>query len=162
MQISTRLRRRMGIAATVLAVSTAAVTTAGTGDADAGPVRTYPLSGCIGLSPNIIDRPYMPTQLIVDQSEGYTYLTVYFNSMWLLVGYDSTARLDWHNLSTNKKGSQFSGGSKMVWGLDGTHSFAFRTRTIGTGRVKITLNSVNRNALWAIPALSCSAYIRVR
>ena len=161
MQKRKSLRARLGVAATAIAIGAGALTATATGAGTANAAGTYPLNGCIGLSPNIVDQPYMPTRALVSDYDGRTYITTEYSSLWLFVGYDSTARLDWHNLSTGKRGSLFSNGSPAEWRVGGTHNFAIATRTIGPGRVKITLNSVNRNALWSIPAASCSGYIRV-
>ncbi|MFW0796659.1 hypothetical protein AAFP30_22835 [Gordonia sp. CPCC 205515] len=147
-------------AATAIAAGTLAAATAGTAGAAPTGDRVYPLSSCFGLSPNIVDTPYNPTRAMVSQYDGTTYIATEYSSLWLGVGYSSSARLNWHNLRTNKRGTIVSNTSVKP-PYSGIHYFTAPTRTIGPGPVRVTLSSVNRNALWAIPAQTCSATISV-
>lgn len=69
---------------------------------------TYPLHGCINISPNIVDAPYMPSRVIVSKYAANTYLIIDYTSYWIGVGYDSAVRLDWKNLATGQKGTRFA------------------------------------------------------
>ncbi|GAA3708080.1 hypothetical protein [Gordonia hankookensis] len=128
------------------------------GQAAAAPSAAYPLSSCIGVSPNIADLPYNPTRIIVSDYAGTTWLTTEFSSLW---GYRSTVRLDLQNLATGKRATKLS--DRTVYPpYVGTHQIALPTSQIGKGKVKATLSSVNRNALWVIPATTCRGVIQVR
>ncbi|MFW0796657.1 hypothetical protein AAFP30_22825 [Gordonia sp. CPCC 205515] len=96
--------------------------------------------------------------MTVGRYGGFTTVYTGYNSLWLGIGYDSAARFDWHNLNTGKRGVQFSNTATRPPNA-GTHGFSIPDRTIGNGRVQITLSTFNRNALWAIPAQTCSTTI---
>ncbi len=148
-------------AATVAVLGAAGLVVAtGPGQARAASAE-YPISTCFGLSPNIVDFPYIPRRVIVSDYAGTTYLAVDYTSYWIGVGYDSDARLDWHNPRTGKRGSLTSH-NHVRPPYQGVHNFTIPTKTIGTGQVRVTLNTVNRNALWSIPATSCGGTITVR
>ena len=156
--ISTRIRTRIA-AATIAAMGVVGVAAA-TGTGDAAADGAYPLNNCIGLSPNIVDAPYWPTRAIVAQYAGKTYITTEFSSYWFGVGYESTARLDWRNLQTGQRGSM-TNRSAVKPPYTGTHVFTIPTNRIGKGRVQVTLSTVNRNAVWALPTPTCGGVITV-
>ncbi|AZG46944.1 hypothetical protein [Gordonia insulae] len=157
--------RRFRITTTTAVLATAgavgALVIGGTGlsgQAAAAPSAEYPLTNCIGPSPNIVDLPYNPTRIIVSDYAGTTWLTTEFSSLW---GYRSAVRLDLQNLATGKRVTKLSDRAVSPPYV-GTHQISLPTSQIGKGRVKATLSSVNRNALWAIPATTCSGVIQVR
>lgn len=153
-----RLPCRTQLAATALAVAAAATSAVtGTGDAEAV-TREYPLHNCVNISPNIVDLPYMPTRVFVSDYAGKTYLQITYGSLWLLTGYDSVARLDWHNLRTDQRGTLIDHSSVRPPNT-GVHNFTIASSAFGPGKVRLTLSTVNRNALWAIPARSCSGTV---
>ncbi|MGV9713887.1 hypothetical protein ACWDTI_24880 [Gordonia sp. NPDC003424] len=147
-------------AAAAIVAGTLAGATAGSAGAAPTGDRVYPLSSCFGLSPNIVDTPYNPTRALVSQYDGNTYIATEYSSLWLGVGYSSSARLDWHNLRTGKRGSIVSN-TRTQPPYSGIHYFVAPTRRLGPGPVRITLSTVNRNALWSIPAQTCSGTITV-
>lgn len=147
-----RTSRLVGIAAAVaLATGTLVGLTHGAGTASAD--GEYPLSQCFGPSPNIVDTPYMPNRIFVGSYQGTNWVTVTYGSLWIGVGYDSTAWLEWQQ--GNKRGTKVSH-SRVVPPNTGVHTFVFTPGEAAPGAVKVTLRSVNRNALWSIPATSCS------
>ncbi|GAB19963.1 hypothetical protein GOEFS_098_00290 [Gordonia effusa NBRC 100432] len=152
-----RSRIKVGAAALAAAGAIGATLVGGSGQAVAASAA-YPLSSCIGLSPNVVDLPYNPTRVIVADYAGKTYLTTEFSSLW---GYQSAVRLDLRNLRTGKRLSLRSD-RRVSPPYVGTHQISFPTSQIGTGRVSATLSSVNRNALWSVPATTCSGTIVVR
>ena len=152
----TTIRRRLAAITLALAATAASVTTPGAANADES--KTYPLNDCINISPNIVDVPYMPRRVIVSKYEADTYLLIDYTSYWIGVGYDSAARLDWKNLTTGQKGTTFQRGH-ISPPYQGTHQFRIPTAKLGPGKVKLTLSTVNSNALWSIPARSCSGVI---
>ncbi|MFW0789144.1 hypothetical protein [Gordonia sp. CPCC 205333] len=152
-----RLRIKTGAAA-LAAAALGATLIGGTGQATAAPSAAYPLSSCIGLSPNVVDLPYNPTRIIVADYAGKTYLTTEFSSLW---GYQSAVRLDLRNLQTGKR-LNLRSDRRVSPPYVGTHQLSFPTSRIGKGRVKATLSSVNRNALWSVPATTCSGVIVIR
>ncbi|QKT08583.1 hypothetical protein HUN08_16280 [Gordonia sp. X0973] len=152
------IRTRIGAAA--LAVGTAAAAVAvGSGAANAA--RVYPLTNCTAPSPNIVDLPYNPTRVIVSEYAGNTYLTTEFNSLWVGVGYHSRMRLDFRNLHTGQRGMRISN-RNVSPPYTGTHQITIPTRQLGRGPVRLVLTAVNSNALWSIPAPTCSTVISVR
>ncbi len=152
----TSVRARAAAAAVAL-TTVAASLMAGAGDAGAA-TKVYPLHDCINISPNIVDLPYMPTRAMVSEYANTTYIQIDYSSYWLGIGYDSAARLDWHNLKTGKKGTLVDN-SRVRPPYPGVHNFSINRGAFGPGEVKLTLSSVNRNALWAIPARSCSGTV---
>lgn len=144
-------------AAAVATAAAAAALVAGAGTAEAA-TKEYPLHDCINVSPNIVDMPYMPSRVIISEYAGTTYMQVDYSSLWIGVGYDSVARLDWHNLKTNKRGTLVDH-SVVRPPNTGVHNFTIKRSTFGPGKVNVTLSTVNRNALWAIPARSCSGTV---
>ena len=159
MRIRRGIRRRAGIAAAAVVVGAGAVTAVGAGSAEAD--THYPLRGCIGLSPNVVDVPYQPTTLSVAKVDDHTFIDTSYNSLWVFAPYESFARLEWRNLATNKRGSMTKKAYPAPWGVGGIHSFRIPTRDIDRGPVKVTLSALNRNALWSIPSQSCSGTVRV-
>lgn len=162
MSVRQSLRHRVAAAAAAVAITGAGVvglTTAAAGEAAAA--TEYRMTQCLGLSPNIVDVPFMPSRAIVAQYGGKTYIAVDFTSYWIGVGYRSDARLDWHNTRTNKRGVLRST-THISPPYQGVHNFVINTSAIGTGRVNITLNATNSNALWAIPAIACNGSIVIR
>ncbi|MXP21938.1 hypothetical protein GIY30_11315 [Gordonia sp. HNM0687] len=157
-------RTRSRFASVVVAVAIAAAGTLGLATAtaaDAAAATEHRLTQCIGLSPNIVDIPFLPNRAIVAQYAGKTYIAVDFTSYWIGVGYRSDARLDWHNLRTGKHGVLRST-THISPPYQGVHNFVIDTAAIGRGNVAITLGATNSNALWSIPAISCSGTIVVR
>ncbi|EGD55438.1 hypothetical protein [Gordonia neofelifaecis] len=150
------LRSRLTAAAVAVGAVAASVV-AGIGHADAV-TKEYPLHDCINISPNIVDLPYMPTRVFVSDYAGTTYMQITYGSYWIGVGYDSVARLDWTNLTTNRKGTLIDK-SWVRPPNTGVHNFTLPSRDFGPGKVKLTLSTVNRNALWAIPARSCGGVV---
>ena len=160
-QTSRPVRTRIGAAALAgagVAALALGVITPGQAAAD---TRTYALNDCINISPNIVDVPYHPTSAFVSEYAGSTYIHIQYNSLWLGVGYNSSARLDWRNLQTGLRGSK-TVRSKVTPPNTGVHTYQIPTSQIGTGRVQVTLTSTNSNALWAIPARSCGGTIVTR
>ena len=153
------IRTRIAAGASSIAL-VAGLTAAGIGAADAAPSseRGFPMTRCIGLSPNIIDYPFDVTGVTVSQYDGFTQIRTGFFSWWLGVGYDSVARLDWQHLDNKKRGTLFTNASARPPAA-GVLGFNFPRNEPGKGRVKITLSAVNRNALWAIPATSCTGTV---
>ncbi|MDL9936185.1 hypothetical protein QSJ18_05475 [Gordonia sp. ABSL1-1] len=153
---------RTRIAATVLtATGAAALLVGGTaGPAAAAPGGVYPLHNCINLSPNIVDLPYNPSRVIVSQYRDRTYLAIDYTSVWIGAGYDSVARIDWHNLNTHKRGV-IVGRNHVSPPYQGTHQVDVPTASIGRGKVALRLTTTNRNALWAVPARTCGGTIVV-
>lgn len=156
--ISTKLRTRA--AATLISVSAAAAMTVAGGVGQANASQEFPIPNCIGVSPNIVDIPFKLSNAIVSQYQDTTWITVTYGSLWVGVGYDSAVRLDWRNPATGQSGTKLSE-SRVVPPNTGVHSFQFPTEQIGKGRVEVSFSSVNRNALWAIPALTCSGSVVV-
>ena len=157
----TTTRTRVTTAAVAVVGAAGLALTTGPGGAGAAPSAEYPIATCFGLSPNVVDVPYMPRRVIVSDYAGTTYLAVDYTSYWIGVGYNSDARLDWHNLRTGKRGTLTSR-SHVSPPYQGVHNFTIPTRTIGTGKVRVTLNTVNRNAVWSVPATTCGGTITVR
>ncbi|AUH67124.1 MULTISPECIES: hypothetical protein [Gordonia] len=150
------LRTRV-LAAAVAAAAVVSSLLAGAGSAGAV-TREYPLHGCLNVSPNIVDMPYRPFRAIVSEYAGTTYIQIDYGSLWIGVGYDSVARLDWHNLQTGRKGTMIDH-SQVRPPNTGVHNFSLPRSTFGPGRVQLRLSTVNRNALWAIPARSCGGVV---
>ncbi|MEO9326769.1 hypothetical protein [Gordonia aurantiaca] len=147
------------VAAATSLLAAAAVGLAGAGQADASPSREYPLSTCVGVSPNIVDVPFLARRAIVSTYDGNAYIATDFPS-YFPGGYQSTARLDWHNPATGKRGSKVSN-TRVNPPYQGVHYFVIPLGQIGRGRVNVTFGAVNRNALWAIPSTSCSGTINI-
>lgn len=158
--MTTRMRHQTTRRITAMAVALAAtaVSVAAPGTANAAADRVYPLHDCINISPNIVDMPYRPYRVIVSKYRENAYLLIDYTSYWIGVGYDSAARLDWTNLTTGQKGTRFQR-SHVSPPYQGTHQFQIPTAALGPGKVKVTLSTVNSNALWSIPARSCSGVI---
>lgn len=152
------LRIKSAAAVFAAAGSIGALLVGGTGPATAAPSAAYPLSNCMGLSPNVVDLPYNPTRIIVADYAGKTYLTTEFSSVW---GYQSRVRLDLRNLSTGRHVVKVSN-RRVSPPYVGTHQISFPTSQIGKGRVKAVLTSVNSNALWSLPTPTCSGVIVIR
>ncbi|MBM7366051.1 hypothetical protein [Gordonia hydrophobica] len=146
------------LAATAAAAGVLAAAFAVPGTAQAADAKEYPLHDCINISPNIVDMPYMPHRVIVSKYESNTYLQIDYTSYWIGVGYDSSVRLDWKNLKTGQKGTTFQR-NHISPPYQGTHNFTIPTAKLGPGKVKLTMSTVNSNALWAVPARSCSGTI---
>ena len=159
--MSTNTRTRAAAAAVAVFGAAGLALSTGPGDANAAPSAEYPIGTCFGMSPNVVDVPYMPRRVIVSDYAGTTSLAIDYTSYWIGVGYDSTATLDWHNLRTGKRGTLTSR-SHVSPPYQGVHNFTIPTKTIGTGKVGVTLNTVNRNALWSVPATTCGGTITVR
>ncbi len=157
--ISHSNRSRIGAAALAVTLVTGAAVATGAGSAQAS--RVYPLTNCTAPSPNIVDLPYSPTRVIVADYAGTTYLTTEFSSLWVGVGYNSRMRLDYQNLRTGQRGVRFSN-RNVSPPYVGTHQISIPTAQLGRGQVRLVLNAVNSNALWSIPAPTCSAVINVR
>ncbi|MFT3901214.1 MAG: hypothetical protein QM728_13355 [Gordonia sp. (in: high G+C Gram-positive bacteria)] len=147
---------RLGAGAAAAAVALGVV---GAGPAAAD--RVYPLTNCTAMSPNVVDLPYSPTRVIVSEYAGKTYLTTEFNSVWLGVGYTSRMRLDYRNLRTGQRGVRFST-RHVSPPYTGTHQIVIATSSLGRGPVRLVLNATNSNALWSIPAPTCTSTIVVR
>ncbi|MBD0861793.1 hypothetical protein IA539_11300 [Gordonia sp. zg691] len=149
------------LASAAIALATAAVLgVAGTGTGDAAPVsREFPLSNCVGLSPNVVDVPFLARRTIVSTYGGNAYIAVDFPS-YFPGGYQSAARLDWRNPGTGKRGTKISN-VRVNPPYQGVHYFVLPQKQIGKGRVDVTFSAVNRNALWAIPSTSCTGTIVV-
>ncbi|ALG85945.1 hypothetical protein [Gordonia phthalatica] len=146
------------IAATAVALAATAASVAAPGTANADQSKTYAMHDCINISPNIVDMPYRPYRVIVSKYLSNTYLVIDYTSYWIGVGYDSAARLDWKNLTTGQKGTRIAR-NHISPPYPGTHQFQIPTAKLGPGKVKLTLSTVNSNALWAVPARSCSGVI---
>ncbi|MBY4575354.1 hypothetical protein ACN94_17470 [Gordonia paraffinivorans] len=148
------------LAAVALSVAAAAgLGLAGAGHAGAAPSREYPLSTCVGLSPNVADIPFLARRAIVSTYGGNAYIATDFPSLFP-GGYQSTARLDWHNTATKKRGSKVSN-TRVNPPYQGVHYFVIPLNQIGRGTVNVTFSAVNRNALWAIPSTSCTGTIHI-
>ncbi|AFR47476.1 hypothetical protein KTR9_0831 [Gordonia sp. KTR9] len=143
-------------AAAIALTSAAGLGAAATGEANAV-TREYPLSNCIGLSPNVVDVPFLARRTIVSTYAGNAYIATDFTS-YFPGGYQSSARLDWHNLATGKRGSKVSN-VRVNPPYQGVHYFVIPVSQIGRGRVNVTFGAVNRNALWSIPSTSCSGSV---
>ncbi|MYR06823.1 hypothetical protein GTV32_11140 [Gordonia sp. SID5947] len=118
-----------------------------------------PLDRCWGLSPNIVDQPFSTARLFVSPNgRGRVTAAVRdISSFWTPTGgYQSAGRLDWHNVSTGKKGVAFN--TAQIRLFVGGPTFRLDT---GPGTVRVSFSAVNRNALWAIPSTSCSGTMRV-
>ncbi|WAC54088.1 hypothetical protein [Gordonia sp. SL306] len=118
-----------------------------------------PLDRCWGVSPNIVDQPFSTARLFVSPNgRGRVIAAVRdVSSFWTPTGgYQSAGRLDWHNLSTGKKGVALN--TAQIRLFVGGPTFRLDT---GPGTVRVTFSAVNRNALWAIPSTSCSGTMRV-
>ncbi|MFW0789536.1 hypothetical protein [Gordonia sp. CPCC 205333] len=151
-----RFRIRSAVAAVVAAGALATSIAGGTGQASA--LAAYRLTSCIGLSPNVVDFPYNPTLLYVDQFRGKTILSVDASSYW---GYQSAMRFDLRNLQTGKRLTVRTD-QRVLPPNTGFHKIYISPSRIGKGRVKVTLSTVNRNALWSVPATTCSAVVAIR
>ncbi|MFT4397918.1 hypothetical protein ACLTEW_23615 [Gordonia lacunae] len=156
---SVRFRIATGAAALAFAASLL-VGAAGPASAAPSSDRSFPISNCFGISPNIVDTPFMPRGVSVGHYDGWTTVMVTYSSLWLGVGYDSVARFDWRHLSNGKRGTFISSTSTRPPNT-GTHGFSWPRYQPGKGRVELTLSAVNRNALWAIPTTTCKAVIEV-
>ncbi|MFW0796658.1 hypothetical protein AAFP30_22830 [Gordonia sp. CPCC 205515] len=148
---------RAATACVTAAAGTLALITMGTGTASAE--TAVPLERCWGISPNIIDQPYSTARLFVSPTgRGQVTAAVRdISSFWIPTGgYQSTGRLDWHNLSNGRKGTAIN--TAPIGLYVGGPTFRLNT---GPGTVRVTLSAVNRNALWSIPTTSCSGTMRV-
>ncbi|ATD69560.1 MULTISPECIES: hypothetical protein [Gordonia] len=146
------------LAAAALALAAAAgLGLSGTGEAAAS--REFPVSTCIGPSPNVIDLPFMVRRAIVDTYAGNAYIAADFPS-YFPGGYQSSLRMDWHNQSTGKRGSKLSN-TRVRPPYQGVHYFVIPVSQIGRGRVDVTFSAVNSNALWSVPSTSCRGTIVV-
>lgn len=156
---------RARVAAGLLAVglTTGVLGATGAAEAQAAPstTRGFPLTQCFGLSPNVVDTPWMPRNVAVEQYDGYTTVLTTYSSVWLFIGYESVARLDWQQLSTGNRGTLFST-SRTSPPNTGVNGFNFPRHRAPKGKVRVTLSAVNRNALWAIPSNSCTGVIEIR
>lgn len=152
----TTARTRLAAVAAALGIAATGLLS-GTGSAEAATIA-YPLNDCINISPNIVDLPYAPTRAMVSEYAGTTYIQIDYSSLWLGIGYDSVARLDWHNLKTNKRGTLIDH-SVVRPPNTGVHNFTVPRDSFGPGQVRLTLSTVNRNALWSIPARSCGGTV---
>ena len=148
--------RVAAVAAAGVLGATAATIVGGTGDASA--TAEFPLRDCINISPNIVDLPYMPTRAFVSEYADTTYIQVQYGSYWIGVGYDSVSRLDWRNLSTGKHGTLVDR-SWVRPPNTGVHNFDLPSSKFGPGKDKLTLSTTNSNAMWSIPARSCSGTV---
>lgn len=155
---STKLRTRAAVAMISVAGAACMTVVGGVGQANAS--QEFPIPNCIGVSPNIVDIPFKLSNAIVSQYEDTTWITVTYGSLWVGVGYESAVQLDWHNPATGQRGTKLSD-SRVVPPNTGVHNFQFPTEQIGQGRVEVSFSAVNRNALWAIPALTCSGGVVV-
>ncbi|GAB18295.1 hypothetical protein GOEFS_050_00730 [Gordonia effusa NBRC 100432] len=118
----------------------------------------YDMSKCIGLSPNVVDLPYQPIGIYVTHRGATTGIATKWDSY---LGYHSDARIDLRNLKTGKRFTwRFP--HQVTQPYNGSQYREIPTSKIGKGRVQLTLNSVNRNALWALPAPTCSTVITIR
>ncbi|GAC66847.1 hypothetical protein [Gordonia soli] len=151
-----RLIATMAVAAA--AVGLISAQSAATGAPAPSTSRGFPINNCFGLSPNIVDVPYAPSQVVVGQYDGWTNVMVTYGSLWLLTGYDSVARFDWRHLDNGKRGT-FVSNSNVRPPNTGVHGFTWPRNQPGKGRVEVTLSTVNRNALWEIPATTCKGTI---
>ncbi|WP_238422233.1 hypothetical protein [Gordonia sp. 'Campus'] len=154
---STRMTTRLAAAAVALAAA-AGLGVAATGEAGAV-TREFPLSNCVGVSPNIVDVPFLARRAIVSTYAGNAYIASDFTS-YFPGGYQSTARLDWRNLSTGKRGTKLSN-VRVNPPYQGVHYFVIPVGEIGRGRVAVNFSAVNRNALWSIPSTSCGGTVVV-
>lgn len=152
-----RTRLTTGLAAAAIAASSLAALSVSPGTAHAEAVA--PLDRCWGISPNIIDQPYSTARLFVSGAgPGKVTAAVRdVSTFWIFSGgYESAGRLDWHNLTTNRKGTAFD--TAKIGLYVGGPTFKLNT---GPGRVRVTLSAVNRNALWTIPSTACSGTLTV-
>jgi hypothetical protein len=149
---------RTRLAGALLAATAAiGLATAGTGTASAETV--VPLERCWGVSPNIVDQPFSTARLFVSpEGRGRVVARVRdVSSFWIPTGgYQSVGRLDWHNLTTGRKGTSVNAASIGLY--VGGPTFHLTT---GPGTVRVTFSAVNRNALWAIPSTACGGTMRV-
>ncbi|MDL9946900.1 hypothetical protein QSJ19_15150 [Gordonia sp. ABSL11-1] len=154
-------RLRFATAVTALALAAGSlVGTAGAASAAPASERSFPINNCFGVSPNIVDTPFMPRGVIVGHYDGWTNVMVTYSSLWLGVGYDSVARFDWRHLDNGKRGTFISSTATRPPNT-GTHGFTWPRYQPGKGRVELTLSAVNRNALWSIPTNTCKTVIVV-
>ncbi|AZG45839.1 hypothetical protein [Gordonia insulae] len=150
------LRTRLG--GTLLAVA-AAVGLGSIGTGTAAAETVVPLERCWGVSPNIVDQPFSTARLFVSpEGRGRVVARVRdVSSFWIPTGgYQSVGRLEWHNLTTGRKGAAVNAASIGLY--VGGPTFHVNT---GPGTVRVTFSAVNRNALWAIPSTTCIGTLRV-
>ncbi|SEL42287.1 hypothetical protein SAMN05444583_10916 [Rhodococcus maanshanensis] len=149
--------RRMATTA-VVSAGIAGGLVAGTGLAAAQTVEV-PMSTCFGLSPYIVDQPYIASRAFFYQ-DGPGTGTVTLADVSSVVGFFTTpylsdARLDWRNKTTGATGT-LTATTPIALG----NAVNLRMNS-GPGEVEITRSAVNRNALWAIPTTSCTGTVRV-
>ncbi|GAC79093.1 MULTISPECIES: hypothetical protein [Gordonia] len=152
MSVRTRLA-----AGAVAAAGAAALILAPAGDASAV-TKTYPIGDCTNLSPNVVDMPYQPNRVFVSEYAGTVYMQITYGSLWLGLGYDSHARLAWKNLQTGRNGVLVDN-SIVRPPNTGVHNFTVKRSTFGPGKVRLTLTTTNRNAVWAVPARTCTSTV---
>ncbi|MFC7450351.1 hypothetical protein [Rhodococcus daqingensis] len=131
---------------------------AGAGSAAAQTVEV-PMSTCFGLSPYIVDQPYVASRAWFYQ-DGPGTGTVTLADVSSVVGfftapYLSDTRLDWRNKTTGATGT-LTATTPIALG----NSVNLRMNS-GPGEVEITRSAVNRHALWSIPTTSCTGTVRV-
>ncbi|TJZ78349.1 hypothetical protein FCG67_09870 [Rhodococcus oryzae] len=131
---------------------------AGAGSAAAAETQVVPMSTCFGLSPYIVDQPYIASRAFFNQDgPGTGNLTLAdVSSLWFFAPpYLSDTRLDWHNKTTGARGTLTA--TTPI----GMGSAVYLRLNSGPGDVEITRSAVNRNALWSIPTTSCTGTVRV-
>lgn len=151
-----------GLAASVVGLG------AGVGTADAStytqlPDGNYQLSTnwCRGISPNIIDNPYGGSITVTQFTRlGPGKADVGIAATQSFWGYANHMDIRWTNLRTHRTGvlrgtqqTTAAAGGSMKW---------FRNVSFGTGPVRIELRPSNQNALWTLPATTCSDVFSIR
>ncbi len=153
-------RTRARIGAAVLAVATTLGVAVGVGPAAADGTRVYPMKNCEQISPNLVDWPYNPDRVIVDQFGAKTTIWFEYRSLWYHHGYASDTKMEWRNLRTGQHGTKNAW--SHVYPLEAQpQRFTFPTSKLGTGPVKLTFTTVNTNWFWSMPAFTCTATVQI-
>ncbi|WP_068272580.1 hypothetical protein [Aldersonia kunmingensis] len=151
-------RTLVRLAATAMTLA-AGIVIVGAGSASAE--TELPMTRCLGPSPFIVDQPYAPARLWVEQNESGTVTLALRDvaSLWFFAGgYQSQARLDWRNPATGASGTEFT--TQLV-GYPGGQPGRFHFVS-GPGPVELTLSAFNWHALWGVPSTSCTGVVQVR
>ncbi|GAA1480614.1 hypothetical protein GCM10009624_10540 [Gordonia sinesedis] len=116
---------------------------------------------CRGLSPNIIDNPYGGNITVTQYTrKGPGVADVGIVASQTFWGYANHMDIRWTNLRTKQRGALR--GTQQATGAAGGTMKWFSNVRFGTGPVRIELRPSNQNALWTLPATSCSDTFSIR
>lgn len=122
---------------------------------------------CLGVSPNIVDMPYVGTirtmQKLEDNGAPYPIdhgrADVSIANSISFWGYTTYAHATWHNLDTGATGALDA--AEVPVGPSGPVA-NFGMMESGPGTVEITAWADNQNGLWTLPTTRCTGTVQVR